>query len=379
LPVVSMLVPFTGAVGAGFHALIKVVVPSFARHVLRIDTPVEWHESGSGDTLFEWVSIVLFALVASLAAIGWTLFADRRGDHLRLPEALRIYVRYGLAATMLGYGMSKVLPTQFPAVDPGRLMEPYGWFSPMGVVWAFMGTSVAYQVVSGVGEVGGAVLLLFRRTTTAGALLLLALLGNVVLLNLCYDVPVKQYSIHLWAMALFLAGPDLKLLFEALVLRRAVRPAPVDWRPAHRRWRIALLTAKGLLVAWMLFGQAVGAWRGYNEYGYGRTAKPFEGVWAVETLSPNAPGWRRVGLGPWRASVATAQDPYVVYGLHLDRPDRIVLRASGGETLSFTIQVAGDELTLDGPFRATLRRVPPAQIPLLARPFRWVQEFPHNR
>src|SRR4051794_31492697 len=129
LPVVSTLVPFTGALGAGLHALMRVVVPPFARHVLRIDRPVEWHESGSGDTLFEWVSIALFALVASLAAIGWSLAADRRADHPRLPEALRIYVRYGLAAIMLGYGMSKVFPTQFPPVDPGRLMEPYGWFS----------------------------------------------------------------------------------------------------------------------------------------------------------------------------------------------------------------------------------------------------------
>jgi hypothetical protein len=379
LPVVSMLVPFTGALGVGLQALMKVVVPPFARHVLRIDTPVVWHESGSGDTLFDWVSIPLCALVASLAAIGWSLAADRRGDHPRLPDALRIYVRYGLAATMLGYGMSKVFPTQFPPVDPGRLMEPYGWFSPMGVVWAFMGTSVAYQILSGVGEAAGAVLLLFRRTTTPGALLLLAVLGNVVLLNLCYDVPVKQFSMHLWAMALFLASPDLKLLFEALVLRRAVRPAAVDWRPADRRWRIALLAGKGLLVAFLLFGQVMGAWRGYKQYGYGRTAEPFEGVWTVEDLSPNAPGWRRVGLGPWRASVATAQDPYVVYGLQFDRPARIVLRGAGGETLSFTIQVAGDALTLDGPFRATLRRVPLAQIPLRARPFRWVQEFPYNR
>ncbi len=92
---------------------------------------------------------------------------------------------------MLSYGLIKVIPTQVPAPGPERWIEPLGEFSPMGLLWTFLGASSAYEIFCGLVETAGGVLLLFRRTAFLGALTSAAALSNVALLNFCYDVPVK--------------------------------------------------------------------------------------------------------------------------------------------------------------------------------------------
>ena len=93
----------------------------------------------------------------------------------------------------------------------------------MGVLWSFMGASLAYTIFAGATEVTGGLLLVFRRTASPGALVSFAVLANIVALNFCYDVPVKLYSVNLLLMAAFLAAPDATRLANALVLNR---PAP---------------------------------------------------------------------------------------------------------------------------------------------------------
>src|SRR5262249_24545008 len=127
----------------------------------------------------------------------------------RLWELLRIYVRYALALILIGYGLAKVVKTQFQAPSGVRLLEPFGQSSPMGLLWTFMGFSTAYTFFAGASEVLGGVLLLWRRTTTLGAMVSAAVLFHIVMLNFCYDVPVKLYSAHLFLMAVLLLLPDL--------------------------------------------------------------------------------------------------------------------------------------------------------------------------
>jgi hypothetical protein len=360
------------------HGWEKVIIWS-AAHVLRMKTLPEAHPTGSGDTLIAWVGLLVGAIISALVMIVWSALS-RRGEHRKLAGALRVYVRYVLAWTMLSYGFGKVFPGQFPANDPLRLMEPYGQLSPMGVVWAMMGASGAYTAISGIGEALGGILLLSRRTTTVGALLLLAVVGNVVLLNFCYDVPVKQYSVHLWLMALYLAWPDLRLLFDALVRRRKVQPAPVGWRLASRRWHITARVAKYAFTGWLVFANVSGGFESYREYGSGRTPKPIEGLWEVEDLSGGAPHWQAVGIGSFRGAVRTVEDPFVRYGVELDEKDaKLKLTDKKGALIFAYRQSDRDHLALDGPFVVKLRRVPADQVTLTSRGFHWIQEYPFNR
>ena len=81
----------------------------------------------------------------------------------------------------------------------------------------------------------GGLLLVARRTTLLGALVSIGVLTNVVMLNFCYDVPVKLFSAHLLAMAVFLVLPDLRRLADLLVFNRGVEPA-ADPAALRRKW-----------------------------------------------------------------------------------------------------------------------------------------------
>ena len=84
----------------------------------------------------------------------------------------------------------------------------------MRLLWTLMGYSRPYAVFAGLGEVSAGLLLLSRRTSTIGALISFGVMLNVVMLNFCYDVPVKQFSSHLVLAALFVAWPDLQGMFD---------------------------------------------------------------------------------------------------------------------------------------------------------------------
>ena len=134
---------------------------------------------------------------------------------------------------MITYGSVKVIKSQFPNPTLDRLLQPFGDASPMGLLWTFMGASESYNIFTGAGEMLGGLLLTTRRTTLLGALVCFGVMSHVAMLNFSYDVPVKLFSMHLLAMALFLMAPDLGRLARMFVLNRPVEPAV--FRPLSRR------------------------------------------------------------------------------------------------------------------------------------------------
>ena len=155
-------------------------------------------------------------------------------------------MRYSLAAILLSYGWSKLIPLQFGFVGPDSMVVTYGESSPMGLLWRFMAASTAYQMVAGLAELFAGMLLLVRRTMLPGAILAAAVLTNIALLNFCFDVPVKIFSVTLLCMSLFLILPDAMRLLGVSVLNLPVQPAsrrPYAFRRAWARRLAAVLYA----------------------------------------------------------------------------------------------------------------------------------------
>jgi len=239
---------------------------------------------GSGDTTYNYVQLLLFVVIAAAAAAVWTVLDRKRREYRRLYAGLRVYVRFALAAAMLGYGAYKVIPSQFALPFPSQLVEPFGEASPMGLLWTFMGASSAYTIFAGAGEMLGGLLLCFRRTALAGALVSAGVMSQVVILNFSYDVPVKLYSSHLLAMAVFLVVPDARRLLNLLVLNRPVEPAAAaPPPPAWRRRRLALAVQVVLVAAFSgyLLYQSYDA---SKEWGNLSERPSLYGVWTVEEL-----------------------------------------------------------------------------------------------
>ena len=136
----------------------------------------------------------------------------------------------------LAMDLAKYFTCKCPSPFLFQLVQPFGDKSPMGLAWSFVGYSSAYSAFTGWGEIIGGGLLFFRRTTTFGALLSMVVIGNIVAINFCYDVPVKLYSSTLFIMSVFLAAPDLKRLLNVFILNKTTQPV-IFKNFVHKRWQ----------------------------------------------------------------------------------------------------------------------------------------------
>jgi len=229
--------PWTEKARELYDALVQPMVLWVGPSILGIDGPIATEFNGSGDRTYYYVLLFCQLVLAIAATVIWTLVDRRPRRHERLLEGLRLYVRVYLGTLMLSYGFAKIFEGQFPVPGPRQLATTYGDSSPMGLLWTFMGFSRPYTMFAGFMEALPGALLFFRRTATVAALVLLAVMGNVVLLNFCYDVPVKLLSTHLWLMCLFLAAPAIPRLVAVLVLNRPAPPVPSTTLPTSRRAR----------------------------------------------------------------------------------------------------------------------------------------------
>jgi hypothetical protein len=390
-------IPGGGAVSGAYTKLLQVIVPWVGKLLFHVDITV--FPNGSGDTTYNYVEVFFLAVVSALAALVWTLLDRRRLEYSRLHDWLRAYVRFGLGFTLIEYGASKVIPTQFPSPSLGRLLQPYGNSSPMGLLWTFMGASPAYTIFAGASEMVGGLLLIARRTTLLGALACMAVLGNVVMLNFCYDVPVKLYSSHLFLMAFFLAAPDLRRLADLLIFNRRVEPAVHRPLFAGKLWHRTALVVRTLFLAGLAILGLYETYGIYNIYGAGAPRSPLYGVWNVDELVLD--GAVRPPLvtdeSRWRRVVFDHVDYFTVQNMDDSRRSYSMKMDAGKKTMTlsqsdkpkwkaaFTYQRPDPEHLLlagmfDGhPVRATLHRTDPAKRLLTSRGFRWINEYPFNR
>ena len=398
LPFPVNAVPYGPLVTRWYTELWNAVVPWVGRTVFHATVSVR--PNGSGDTTYNYVQVFCFLVLAAAVAAVWSLLDRRRTNYAALHRGLRVYVRYSLAVAMISYGAVKVIKNQFPAPSPDRLLEPFGEASPMGLLWAFMGASESYTVFGGLCELVGGLLLTTRRTTLLGALVCAAVLGNIVMLNFSYDVPVKLYSCHLLLMALFLIAPDARRLADLLLFNRGTTPAELR-PPLRHKWLGHGAVALRTLVVVGFTGLALfGAYQGRRAYGDLAPRPPLYGIWEVETftldgrelppLVTDGTRWRRLAFGRMSTAVSVQgmSGARRYYAMKLD-PGAHTLALTKYEDPAWKTSVSYEEaepghLALEGtlggkPFRAKLRRVDESQFLLVNRGFHWINEYPFNR
>jgi hypothetical protein len=375
-----------------YDRLWERVVPWVGGRFLHLAVPVG-PPNGSGDRLFDWVQILCFAVLAWAGGLVWSVVDHRRPHYRTLLAWVRLYVRYSLGVTLLSYGAFKVFKSQFPAPAPFRLTETYGDSSPMGLLWTFMGYSTPYTIFAGGAEALAGILLLFRRTAALGALLGTVVITNVVMLNFCYDVPVKQYSSHLLAMALFLLVPVAGRLAQVLLLEQPTAPPAVVPLITGPRLATAARLLGLLFVGAALVKSGADAWQARRIWGDGAEVRPLHGAYQVAQLTSDrstaATRWRRVGIDRRWFHVLLKDDSLVRLRVVADEPGaRLVLsdpeQANRQYVLRYQLQDGGQRLILDGGLRdetvaVELRRLDTAEFPLLRRGFHWVSEVPFNR
>lgn len=393
LPFPLNVFPYVDKVGAFYDSFWTWLVPHLGRVALHRE--ISTVNNGSGDRTYDFVLVGCLLLIALVITVVWTILDRKRPAYPRLYQWLNLYVRFALGATMISYGAFKVIVSQFPAPTLDRLMQSYGDSSPMGLLWTFMGASEPYTMFVGFAEMISGLLLFSRRTSTLGALMSIGVLSNVVALNFSYDVPVKLYSSHLLAMAIFLALPDARRLVNFLLLNRPVETVRVQPLFQRKFWH------RGAQVIASLFLIAVVGVSLYQSYDQRRSfisrgRSPLYGVWEVEefnlgqaTATTSAPRWRRMVFdSPGRVMVQTAADIHERLGLELDQEKRtLTLRKRDDPSWNTVLtyeQVSPEVVRLAGALNgsemtARLRRSNERKFLLTDRGFHWINEFPFNR
>ncbi|HEU4411965.1 MAG TPA: hypothetical protein VFS43_42380 [Polyangiaceae bacterium] len=381
----------------GYEALWNAIVPWVGRRVLGVTGPIVNAPTGAGDTMYAYVRLFCDAVLAVAATAVWSLLDRRRPNYARLQGALRVYLRYTLALAILFYGADKVIKAQFPTPTLGHLARTYGESTPMGLLWTFMGYSTAYNVFAGAGETLGGLLLFFRRTTTLGALVVSAVMGNVVMLNFCYDVPVKLYSTHLLLMAFVLLAPDARRLADVLVLGRATA-ALAPRAPFRARWlERARLVVKPLFIVGALWTVTSLALSGYQVRGPDAPKPELYGMYQVESFERKSGGaaapWATLAVGRGSLVMRRADGAGRSLRVKLDPDKKRIelaplpagLRAPGEGPVELAYERPDPEhLRLEGEFEGeaivvTLKKVPEPPSRLMSRGFHWVNELPYNR
>lgn len=383
-----------------YRAFMDPFVSMVGWMAFRIDS--ENRPSGSGDTTFDWMQAFTVLLLAVAATAVWTWLGRKQTAYPRLQAWLRTYVCFFLAIFMLSYGAAKAIKAQFVFPSLAELLQPIGESSPMGLVWDFMGASTAYTMFTGVAEMLGGFLLAFRRTRLLGAMVSAGAMLNVLMLNLCFDVPVKLFSAHLLLMAVFLMLPDLKRLADLFLFNRRVESAverPLFASPRRNRVaQVAGIVFVLLFAGWSLYG----SWKSSREYGDLMPRPPLYGIWVAEEmvvdgvarppLLTDRTRWRYLVFDypefvSLRLMDASAENGRQGYKLKLDEEKRRMTFTKWRDAkwkAAFTYRkpapgVLEVEGTMDGQkIRARLRRMDESRFMLVSRGFHWVNEYPIN-
>jgi hypothetical protein len=211
---------------------------------------------------------------------------------------------------------------------------------------------------------------------------------------------VTLSSPNLLLMALYLASPDLRRLFDFFVRNRPTVPTDLAGpRFSRRSVRIGAVVFQVLFVGYALYGNIVGGWRSYQTTRVNPPRPAVYGIWEVETFMRNGhevpplvtdtTRWRRfIADVPGSIGVKTMDDKLKNYRAEYSKTGNTLTLFEGsdrskGYKLVYT-RLNPDHLTLDGTIGGDalslrLRRIDSSKFLLLSRGFHWINEVPLNR
>jgi hypothetical protein len=366
-----------------------------AAHIFHVRATLDFgYSSASHDDMFGWILAFCLLVISAFATIIWSILDSRRENYVKLHKWMRLFIRFFLAAQMLNYGMFKIIPVQMPFPRLHRLLEQFGNFYPMGILWSSIGASPAYEILLGCAEVFGGLLLIVPRTVTFGALVCLAEMIQVFILNMTYDVPVKLFTFQLILLALFLLAPDLRRLINFFFLNQTTAPSTQAQLFSTRRANRIALTVQILFGLWLLGMNVHGNRQYWYTYGGGQPKSPLYGIWEVDQQTID--GQLRSPLlndyGRWRRVIFDFHNRVTFQRIDDSFADRLVTIDVKDKTLVFRDEVdknwkaqftfareAPGQLTLDGNLdghetHLQLRLLDLNKFVLINRGFHWTQE-----
>ena len=381
-----------------FQFLDMEIVPWIGTHILRLKNPIDIFPNGSGDTTFNYVELLFLVFVSGLVALGWSFFNRSVKANDRIMHYFMIFTRYFLAYSLLDYGYAKIFYNQFGEPALSTLLEPYGESSPMGIAWNFIGASKPYTMYAGIAEFIAGLLLLFRRTTALGALIGFVVMLNVMVLNYCYDIPVKIYSTQLVVMSLVVLYFKGKNLVNVLITHKPAEAR--TFKPLfENKWlKISRMVLKGSFIFYFVFFNCYKQYATVEMYGPAAPKAPLYGIYKPTQMIRNNDTLRLFSdSAEWKNLVIEYQGYAMIHQLNeragwlhfeVDTLNHSVVTYSQKDTLNKDIlnyKFLNDSIMqLKGVYKKdtinfTFNKINLKSFDLINRGFHWVNEYPYNK
>ncbi|CAN5428933.1 hypothetical protein BH09BAC4_BH09BAC4_24180 [soil metagenome] len=195
----------------------------------------------------EWLFLLLLSTIGGLVWTGVVRWRKSEPKNYNmLYYWLRVIVRYRAGIGIIGFGFTKLLPTQLPYPSLGLLNTNFGDLTAQKIYWLSVGIVPWYEVFAGVVEVLAGALLFFRVTTFWGSVLLFGALADIVYVNFAYDGGVHGYSSYFVLLAGFLLIYYVRDLYNLLIREQFTIPTyyyPSFSKTWQKASRVVLKTA----------------------------------------------------------------------------------------------------------------------------------------
>ena len=282
------IIPGVSLVTIYYRRAMEWLVTIINGNFLHVKEVLNMNGNGSGDTSYAWAEFYTIIILSILIAVIWTVFDKNKQESKSLSFWLHNLIRYNIIMAGLNYGIIKIFALQMPFPNLSQLATPLGDFLPMRFSWLFIGYSQPYEMFSGVMEIIVGLLLLYRRTIPLGLIVGLGVFTNVFLLNMCYDIPVKLYSMQIVICCVFLLVIDYRKYLNFFVFNKPTVPTTGFAFRFTKKWkrvgRIVLKTAFiVLVVVWNLYD----CYNWYKEIHQPETAVIPYGVYHIKTFKKN--------------------------------------------------------------------------------------------
>ncbi|WP_078289957.1 hypothetical protein [Mycobacterium sp. D16R24] len=305
---------------------------------------IELTVSSGSDLLWSWCYHLGWIVIALAITAIWTVLDGRRPNYRRLAASLWVFARFGLAMSMITYGIAKAIPTQmgFMAL-PDRQLQLAGDTSLFNTLWGFMGASEPYSIATGAVELVSGLLLLWNRTWVLGAVGSVFAMAQVFLLNMTYDVPVKQVSGELFLIAVAVTAPLWPSLVRVVFNRSTTQPVRL-W-PAlgsDRRWLlttgIVLKFGVSSVLTALIVLQSLAVYSTYKT-----PTSSLDGAWHATSFTIDGHGatLNQTDPEPWPNVAISHRDTVAEFSVM-----KFVSQTPDGRTAAWLLAVNGDRLEL---------------------------------
>lgn len=349
---------------------------------------------GSGDTTYQYILILLLFFVALSSTIIWTIIDFNRKSYNQLNYGFLLFLRIVLISYLLIYGIIKLLHMQMIPPTYYQLNQPLGDMSPMRLAWVFMGYSKGFSMFAGGMEIVAAIFLIPRRTQTFGAILSVAVMTQVLIMNLCFDIPVKIFSFHLLLIALIILISDFKRIYQLLILGKSPNKV-IIYPKRNKEGRKLIPIVKIVLLigfVWLYTSSTLS-----NKNTYMNKLNPYmSGVWQVDSFHiahttesyhyQYNERWKKLIISYENSmSVQMLDDSMLHFTTEIDTISKKIVLTHKNIDSDFSYQLENEKyLTLKGTIENNqltikLTRKTKKDFLLTSRGFHWINELPLNK